>query len=326
MAGQYRNWCFTLNNPDEVLEAARWPQLRCAVWQLEMGEEGTEHYQGYLEFTAAKRLGGVRALDGLERAHFEPRRGTKQQAVDYCCKKDGTELEGPWWWPDEATVRGGGAQGKRTDLEGALDAVKSGASNAELIEDHGVVAVKFHRGLEWARLNLPQPEWQPAVRDCVCYWGPTGTGKSWTLRQECPEGPDWFWASPGKWFDGYQGQPGIVFDEIRDSWYPWEFLLRLIDVYPKTVEIKGGTVRCVATRFRMSTNVHPKGWYKGAKGKPNHPWQDSPLRRRFSRIVLMDQPVNVPGVMDVDDEDEPDSDPELPLVPDERRVLWDPRN
>jgi len=324
MAGQYRNWCFTLNGDavEEQLEPRLWPDVRCCCWQMEIGEAGNVHMQGYAEFNKAKRLGGMRDMVGLGTAHFEPRGGTKEQAIAYCTEPDATFLEGPWWWPDEATVRAGGVQGKRTDLEGALDAVKAGATNAELVENHGVVAVKYYRGLEWARLQRPAPEWAVPEKDCVLYWGPTGTGKSWLLREECPEGPDWYWASPGKWFDGYQGQQGIVFDEIRDSWMPWEFLLRLIDVYPKRLETKGGTVNCVATRFRMSTNIHPKGWYQGAKGRPNAPWASSPLRRRFSRIILMAEPVDVPGVMDVDDEDEPDDEPELPLVADQGGVLW----
>jgi len=317
-----RNWCFTLNNPDEELLPERWENIRCAIWQHEVGDEGTYHYQGYAEFTEPMRLGAVRALWGMERAHWERRLGSKEQAIAYCEKRDGTEVDGPWFYPDEATVRAGGEQGKRNDIEAALESLKRGATHEEMLDLHGVVVVKYHKGLDYARLHLPADDWVEVQKDCVLYWGPTGTGKSYRLRQECPEGPEWFWASPGKWFDGYEGQPGIVFDEIRDSWYTWEFLLRLIDVTPKRLEIKGGTVRCTATKFRMSTNVHPKGWYQGAKGKPNSPWAQSPLRRRFSRIVLMDQPVELEDddIMAVEDLDEPPD--EFPLREDEVQVLW----
>jgi len=50
--GRYRNWVFTLNNPAYALT----PEVDLVgspctflVWQLEAGNEGTEHYQGYME-------------------------------------------------------------------------------------------------------------------------------------------------------------------------------------------------------------------------------------------------------------------------------------
>jgi len=50
--GRFRNWVFTLNNPAYALT----PELDLVgspctflVWQLEAGNEGTEHYQGYME-------------------------------------------------------------------------------------------------------------------------------------------------------------------------------------------------------------------------------------------------------------------------------------
>ena len=306
-AEQRRVWCFTINNPKRQIKPSKWADCRICVWQLEEGAEGTRHYQGYVEFTKPHRLGAVKKLKGMRRAHLEPRAGTKEQAVAYCTKQDATFREGPWFFPSkEACVSAkSGGQGARVELEAAVNAVKEGASNEKLVEDHGVVAVKYYRGLEWVRLNMPVPAEPVPQKDCVCYWGPTRTGKSWRVRQECPEGPEWFYCSPGKWMDGYQGQPGLVFDEMRDSWLPWEDLLRLLDVYPKRRETKGGTMVVRATKFRITTNVHPKYWYQGAKGKPNKDWENSPLRARFSKIILMDQRVDIPGVMEVEDRDEP---------------------
>ena len=52
---QTRAWCFTLNNPvrDEPVPATEDPKQWGAsylVYQLEKGESGTPHYQGYLYF------------------------------------------------------------------------------------------------------------------------------------------------------------------------------------------------------------------------------------------------------------------------------------
>lgn len=326
-----RNYCFTVNNPDGLLDVNRWKtKPRILVYQEEMGTNGTLHLQGYMEFTQALTINQIHALEGLEGAHLEARRGTKNQAISYCEKQDETFIGGPYYWPDKDAVDAvkthGGEQGRRTDLESAVADVKAGKSTAELIENHPVVVVKYHRGLDYVRVNMTKPQRSPNMpKDCVMYWGPPGTGKSFRLLQECPPGPDWFWCQRGKWFDGYQGQPGLVFDEIRDSWYQFEFLLKLIDRYPLKVEIKGGTIEMLATRFRMSSNVHPKKWYKNANGRPNSPWAESPLRRRFSQIIKLTEVYNEGGEMDVEDEDEPSSE-EAPLRPDAHGVLWHVRD
>jgi len=305
MANQSCNWIFRWSNPDEALTpdvVADWLNIKCAVWQLELGEEdGTVHYQGYAEFSRNMR---VAALRKLLPCHWDKRRGTRLQAYEYNSKPE-TRLEGPFTFGVWGNLNIG--QGRRTDLAAACDLVKAGASNQALIDQCATTYVKYCRGLEALRLALPEPPARPVPnKDCVMYWGPTRTGKSYRMRQECPEGPEWYYCSPGKWLDGYAGQKGLCFDEIRDSWYPWEDLLRLIDVYTKRRETKGGTTRCVATRFRMTSNVHPKLWYSRVKGNPNRPWVDSPLRARFSAIILMDQPVALPAAMAVQDEHEPD--------------------
>ena len=57
---QARDWCFTINNPvqseQEFLEYLNTvTDLRYAVFQRERAPEtGTEHYQGYFEFTQPK--------------------------------------------------------------------------------------------------------------------------------------------------------------------------------------------------------------------------------------------------------------------------------
>ena len=80
-------WCYTINNyTEEDRDAVR--NLPCVynVFGYERGAEGTPHLQGYIHFKNQKTLSAVKKL--LPRAHLEPRKGTIDQAVDYC-KKDG---------------------------------------------------------------------------------------------------------------------------------------------------------------------------------------------------------------------------------------------
>lgn len=69
-----RVWVFTLNNPTpddfntlDVLFAD--PTVLDLVVGLEVGEGGTEHFQGFIKFASPKRLRAVSGL--LSRAHIE---------------------------------------------------------------------------------------------------------------------------------------------------------------------------------------------------------------------------------------------------------------
>ncbi len=306
MQGKY--WCFTNNNPSDDPDPADFPNLSLMVYQHEIGEEnGVHHLQGYIEFTMNKRLNTVRRMFLWDDPHLEVRIGTRAQAVTYCTKLDTREvaLAEPFYWPDKASCEAVLLPGARNDIHGFVIAIQRGASNGDLVNSHPVVFVKYHRSAEAVRLAMPPPAQIERPLDSIMYWGPSTTGKTHLLKHEYPEGDEWFWCSPGKWMSGYQGQPGLVFNEIRDSWFRWEFLLRLIDNAPRRNESKGGTLRMTAYKFRFSSNVHPKKWYKGMKSKPNSPWLGSPLRSRFSQIILMNQRVAAEHLVQLIDDDEP---------------------
>jgi len=97
MAGS-KNWCWTLNNPTEdertVLTnlASTTPSpFLYLVYGFELGDSGTPHFQGYVQFPRRTGLARCRSLIS-PRAHFEPANGTPKQASDYC-KKDGDFVE-----------------------------------------------------------------------------------------------------------------------------------------------------------------------------------------------------------------------------------------
>lgn len=59
--------------------------MKYAVWQEEIAPQtGTPHLQGYLCLAAATTLKGIKKI--LPGAHWEPRRGTHEQAVTYVTK------------------------------------------------------------------------------------------------------------------------------------------------------------------------------------------------------------------------------------------------
>jgi Putative viral replication protein len=91
---QSRFWCFTLNNytSDELESLELWcceEEIEYGVLGREVGESGTPHIQGYLQFVSRKRIGNLRGR--LARAHFEVARCPAEAAA--YCKKDGEYSE-----------------------------------------------------------------------------------------------------------------------------------------------------------------------------------------------------------------------------------------
>ena len=84
-----RNWCFTYNNPtlDEIgiADALNSFPYVYAVYQLEVGENGTEHFQGYVMFQKQLRLSQIR---NLFQAHWSVARKGPKENRDYCTKLD----------------------------------------------------------------------------------------------------------------------------------------------------------------------------------------------------------------------------------------------
>lgn len=258
-----RAWCFTFNSPDELYdpETARDAQgrpclpngLRYLVYSEESGDSGNHHLQGYCELTRPMRRTGVIELLGLEGAHFEPRGGTRDEAIAYCKKRDHTYLSGPYEWGD---VEAGG-QGKRSDLAAVYHELKSGKTDLELLESHPATFMRNHRGLSIARALLTPPRtFKTTVY--LCY-GPPGTGKSRWAMEHFPAA---YWKHPtNKWFDTYTGQQDVIWDDFRRGCCPYSELLRLMDRYPLLVETKGGSVQFAPRSMVLTSNSLPEEWY-----------------------------------------------------------------
>lgn len=251
-----RNWCFTLNNPTQeerdALSAisARLPEFRYMVYQLEEGEEGTQHLQGYIEFQRPMRFNTVKSMIS-PRVHLERRRGTRDQAREYCMKED-TRIEGPFEfgeWIPEIT-------GFRADLERIRTDVKRGHTITQLWEDYYPTMVRYHKAIErFKEVVAPERDSPPVVH--VLY-GPTGTGKSKWCKDNFP---DAYWKSQDRWWDHYESNHTVIFDEFY-GWIRFSELLRICDRYPCLLERKGGFVKFNSHNLIFCSNTKPRDWYK----------------------------------------------------------------
>lgn len=278
---QARNWCFTLNNYEEngekrVLQGGAEDENVCyMVIGKEIGESGTPHLQGYVQFTKRIALGTVKRLVGT-RAHCEVSRGTPKQAADYC-KKDGD-------YQEIGGIRGG--QGTRSDLAEVYQACRQGQTFSQIGETYPSAALRYGSGIQRIRqLSRPTREFAPTI---WCFWGKTGSGK--TRRVWEFSNGNALWVHPGeRWFDGYDGQPAVLFDDFDGSWFKLSFLLRLLDRYPMPVAIKGGHTWWTPKTIYITSNIKPQEWYTQAND--NH---QAALMRRLREFGTIEECTGYP--------------------------------
>lgn len=283
-----RNWCVTWNNPDphvindpdvisNLLKDSEC--ISYAIWQLERGTSGTVHYQMYIELTKPVRFSFLKKVLGADKLHCEVRKGTRDQARDYCRKEDsrfiqaGVGIAGPFEygeWKHET-------QGRRTDLEAIVDCAKEGKSLRQAYDVVGASIFRNAKYFDRARLTfgLDIPRVEPVV---IVHWGESGTGKTHDAVSGLQPG-DYFIKAPGKWWDGYEGQEVVIIDDVHpqrgsEGLSAHGFFLQLLDKYSFRVEIKGGTVPFISKKIYLTSNFHPGSWFPDVDNK-------KPLFRRI---------------------------------------------
>lgn len=239
-----RGWCYTANNYTDVLEE----QLQSYtsvfhVYTREVGDSGTPHLQGYIEFKSAKQLSTLHKR--FNTLHWEQRRGTKWEAYNYCIKTGPpTFLHGDI--PVEETT-------KKDPYKELRTRITQGATKRDIIESGANIRDLDY--LDRVRDVLePQRDTKPTVH---WFCGPSGTGKTTTALNECSDYDFYCVPSNPKWWPGYDRHTHVIIDELRDQ-YTISQLLRLLDFLPLKVEIKGGHVTMTAEHIYITTLYTPE--------------------------------------------------------------------
>jgi len=275
LPAKLRNFVFTLNNPTEdgpTFLASLCAKIPCryVIFQLERGESGTPHYQGYVELE--KQTAFQKCKLATFGAHIEPRRGTAAQAAAYASKDD-TRVDGPW---TQGQVSG---QGKRSDIQAAVEEVQRNGIRG-VAEGLPAEYVKYRHGLSGYAYFLARSKPRDDVSVTLLI-GPTGVGKTRACWERAPE----LVAFPAdlQWFDGYLEDDVVLFDEFdgKRSQCKLAFLLRLLDRYPLALPVKGAFVAARFTQVYITTNFHPRDWYDYTD-RENH---YAALKRRVSTVL-----------------------------------------
>lgn len=266
----FTNFVFTINNwteeSKEHLNKFGEENARYMVYGEELGEEKqTPHLQGYCELKKRTRFKRLK-MDFVHGAHLEKRRGTAQEAADYC-KKDGQVTE----------IGAISKPGKRNDLDDLKKAIQDGVQVKELFDNHFKTMMRYNRGALMYK-NLCETTNEFKEVKVMVYWGIAGSGKT---RQAYEDDKDLYklsFPSGGAgtlWFDGYQGQSTLLMDEFYGQ-VKYSTMLELLDGYPMSLQVKGGFVQKRWSTIIITSNKHPREWY------PNVGYTDAMQRRLYS--------------------------------------------
>jgi len=277
-------WCFTMNNPTvsgndlaEKLKAT--DNVKGFVFQLEEGANGTEHFQGYIEFKKQQRMSAAKKLLG-ENPHMEAANGDKESNLKYCTKEEGRK-EGPWIWGTCTEEMG---PGKRNDLNDfAMMIEEYGGITDEVMQAFPGHALQFRRQAKERTEEIvmklakeKEKAWwmeQKRLKDaglpyltqrqmkCIMLFGPTAVGKTTHVKLETlGMGEDLYEkAGNNKWYPGYAGEKHMLVDEMTTGFCEKDIrnFNKMTNLGMNVQEVKGSHVLLDVETAWFTTNKHP---------------------------------------------------------------------
>lgn len=230
------------------------------------------HIQGYVIFKHPIRISNAQDKLRLGSIHLDIRKGTHQQAKDYCSKED-TQVVGPKSFGVEPV-----GQGRRTDLAIPAQEILAGKRIRDIANDHPVEYIKYHKGLNALRLTQLKP--YVGVKNVVIYYGTTGSGKTRAVMDEFKDNVFVWPDNDTKWADNYDGEECILFDEF-DGNLPINFIKRITDRYICPMQVKGGMTTCASKNIYFTSQHHPSRWWGGFTCSDE---DRAAIKRRITRI------------------------------------------
>jgi len=214
---------------DQLESCVTQGKIKYAIGQLERcPNSGRLHIQLYVFYPQPVRLGRLKSLLNLPVGYgwAQPRRGSHQQAVDYCSKED-TRTLGPYEYG-----RVSDNQGKRSDIDCGVEALKAGGLK-RVAEESPSLLVKYPRGFDKLAQYICKPSNAFIKKEVHVLFGEPETGKTkWAylnypglFRMPTPSYSSY-------WAGDYQGQEEVLLDDYGNSpqeTYPWSFFLQVLD-------------------------------------------------------------------------------------------------
>lgn len=245
-----RNYCITFwKDPTPKLPAG----VRYAIY----GEEITPttnrlHWQSYIELDKPTRPAAIKKLYADKGINISVRRGTREQARDYCKKEKKFTEHGEW-------ISG---QGCRTDLKKLVEDMKSGTKLSDIMLNEPNLYCRYRNGLKDIYSVIQKKnnnKYKPV--EVIVITGPSRTGKTRLALEEATfkiQGIDL------NWWQDYDGDEVIVIDEYANN-QPIDDMLRLLDNYVTRLNVKGGHTYSNFKKIYITTNLKQREFHKKDK-------------------------------------------------------------
>lgn len=198
--------------------------------QLEKSPKtGMIHIQGYFYLKSATTLSAL--IKKHPGPHFEVAQGSPEQNQVYCTKKE-TRVDGTQSVEYGVLPR----QGKRTDIDGAIDDINEGIAMKEVALEHPKTYVKFYKGLNAYR-SLTKFDERDFKTEGVFLYGPTYSGKSYHAKNVLAKDKSVYYLTEANmsqkicYWDNYEQQEVVIINEFY-GWFPMNLFLNLLDESP----------------------------------------------------------------------------------------------
>lgn len=246
-------------------------------------KDGRKHHHAYIRSSTTLSLKAWKSFIGQDHCHIETVRGPVSKYIEYCdkirTKTSGVEPHTVW---GEVP-----SQGKRSDILALRDHYATGGDLKAAVENDDLCAVALRHPQACEKLRRIYQTVRSEMTELYIYYGETGTGKSHRAYEEGKELGEVYHKPTGPWWDGYRGQPVVIFDDFRGE-CPLAEMLRLCDKYPHQVPLKGGFEQFISRRIYLTSNLSPEEfWNSEQKG---YDASYSAFRRRITNATHFSEP------------------------------------
>lgn len=280
-----RHYVFTINNPTDDDENSVFgfqfqDHARYIVAGKEVGEEcGTPHLQCYLSFTEKKSMRQVSEL--FPRARLAARRGTHEEAANYC-KKDGDFYE--WGVPPVDDCGAAGRESMEQLMAKTMKCIRDkDYESIPFAATHFIKACEYRvfkedeckRDISTIQGDLHEVnEWR---------YGKTGTGKSRPIREAAERGEiSLYLKNCNKWWCNYRGEDVVMIEDFDKRHDVLAHYLKIwVDRYSFCPEVKNGRMDNIRPRkIVVTSNYHPMDIW-------SDPSDYEPIMRRFKIVHVL---------------------------------------
>lgn len=284
---QSKRWTFTCFDLSE--EFWKIDDQRLVTWceqdveymvfqEEECPDTHRHHWQGFVIFKKRKDLSWLQRRFPRG-THFETAKGTNEQNVAYCTKEESRVLGGLSVTIGNLPLATDRKKGelRRAAVE-TLEAMKDSYMSLRDVPSDILMCPGF---LQAAKV-ISQDRSGPIRPDLkiITMIGPPASGKSWSLWSHYPDAGRCVVGNCGIWFANPSATV-MAFEEFNGQ-IPLQTMLTLLDIYPLTVEVKGGMRPVMWQTVVITSNVPPHLWYKNEEEAPGK--RSKALEALYDRI------------------------------------------